>query len=127
MKKKIKFYCSNFNFFLLIFISSLFCINTINIIDSHKKVIIIPFKIYKPKVTSDKESSQTNLLTSWLRQKTYLDMTDSSGQKLSMILTLDHIDMHTNDDISLISSEEIDLKLYKQNKEDLCYYNTKIN
>ena len=127
MKKKIKFYCSNFNFFLLIFISSLFCINTINIIDSHKKVIIIPFKIYKPKVTSDKESSQTNLLTSWLRQKTYLDMIDSSGQKLSMILTLDHIDMHTNDDISLISSEEIDLKLYKQNKEDICYYNTKIS
>ena len=69
MKKKIKIYCSNFHFFLLIFISSLFCINTINIIDSHKKVIIIPFKIYKPKVTSDKESSQTNLLTSWLRKK----------------------------------------------------------
>jgi hypothetical protein len=72
--------------------------------ENSQKIIIIPFKTYYPKVNSDEETKQTNLLRSWLRQKLYLNIENSNGQKLSMILTLEQINSHSKEDIALITS-----------------------
>jgi len=93
--------------------------------ENSQKIIVIPFKTYHPKVNSEKETKQTNLLRSWLRQKVYLNIENSNGQKLSMILTLEQINSHTKEDIALITSEENNLKLYKQNIDDICFFNHK--
>lgn len=70
----------NYKLFLLIFIFIVYCINIIKSIEITKKVIIIPFKEYHPKI-SDIESKYIKFLTSWLRQKLYLDMENISGKK----------------------------------------------
>jgi len=93
--------------------------------ENSQKIITIPFKTYYPKVNSDKETKQTNILRSWLRQKIYLDIENSNGQKLSMILTLEQINSHSKEDIALITSEENNLKLYKENIDDICFFNHK--
>ena len=103
-------------------------VNIINIIKSSediKNIIIIPFKYYHPKVNSDKETKQTNLLNSWLRQKLYLEMENSKGEKYSMILTLEQIEVHSKEDIALIASDEKYIKLYSQNISDICSFNYK--
>ena len=108
----------------LIYISFFVNINTVTS-ENSQKIIVIPFKTYHPKVHSDKETKQTNLLRSWLRQKIYLNIENSNGQQLSMILTLEQINSHSKEDIALITSEENNLKLYKQNVDDLCFFNHK--
>ena len=111
---------------LLNLIYILFFVNTNQVrSENSQKIIITPFKTYYPKVISDKETKQTNLLRSWLRQKIYLNMENSNGQKLSMILTLEQINSHSKEDIALITSEENKLKLYKQNVDDICFFNIK--
>jgi hypothetical protein len=42
-----------------------------------------------------------------------------------MILTLEQINSHSKEDIALITSEENKLKLYKQNVDDICFFNLK--
>ena len=71
-----------------------------------KNILVIPFKYYKPKVNSVKENKQTNLVNSWLRQKLYLLMENSNGDKCSMILTLEQIEAHSKEDLALIASDE---------------------
>ena len=116
----------NIHFIFLYIILIINSITPVKSIENVKEVIIFPFKIYHPKVNSEKETTETNYLTSLLRQKTFLEISNSSGQKASMILTLEQIFMHTKEDISLISSEEENnLKIYKQNIEDICYFKYK--
>ena len=91
--------------------------------EDSKNIIVIPFNYYKPKSNSEYETKQTNLLTSWLRQKMYLTMENSNGQKSSMILTLDQIDAHSKEDIALIASDEKYVKIYTQNTNDICSFN----
>ena len=115
---------------LFLFIFIIIIVNNINIlkcIEDSKKIIVIPFKVYQPKVNYTKQKKQTNLLNSWLRQKIYLDLENSSGQKLSMILTLDQINSHSKENIALISSEENHIKIYIENIEDICSFNSKIS
>ena len=101
-------------------------VNNIDFIEASediKNIIIIPFKYYYPKINSEKETKQTNLLNSWLRQKLYLTMENSKGEKSSMILTLDQMEAHSKEDIALISSDEKYLKFYTQHINDICNFN----
>lgn len=88
-----------------------------------KNILVIPFKYYKPKVNSVKENKQTNLVNSWLRQKLYLLMENSNGDKCSMILTLEQIEAHSKEDLALIASDEKYVKVYTQNVNDICAFN----
>ena len=109
-------------FFLSIFILMTFNINIIKSIEMMKNIIVIPFKEYHPKI-SDIESKHIKFLTSRLRQKLYLDMENISGQKISMILTLENIISHTKEDLALIDSTEKYIKLYTENISDICTFN----
>ena len=107
-------------FYILVIIIKIF-----KTFEDTKDIIIIPFKYYHPKVNSEKETKQTNLLNSWLRQKLYLTMENSNGEKSSMILTLDQMQAHSKEDIALIASDEKYIKLYTQNVNDICSFNYK--
>ena len=109
-------------FFLSIFIFIVYNINIIKSIEMTKNIIIIPFKEYHPKI-SDIESKYIKFLTSWFRQKLYLDMENISGQKISVILTLENIISHSKEDIALIDSTEKYIKLYTENINDICDFN----
>ena len=100
-------------------------INVVNTSEDTKNILVIPFKYYKPKINSDKEFKQTNLLSSWLRQKIYLSMETLDREKCSMILTLEQIEAHSKEDIALIGSDEKYLKIYTQNMKDICLFNSK--
>ena len=106
--------------YLYIFVNS---INKIKSSDDLKNIIFIPFKYYQPKVNEPKETKQTNIFTSWLRQKIYLIMENSEGKKYSMILTMDQMEAHSKEDIALISSDEQNIKLYTENISDICSFN----
>ena len=97
-------------------------INMIKNIEISKNIIVIPFKEYHPKITKE-NSNQEKLLASWLKQKLYLDIENDSGQKISMILTLENINAHSKEDIALIGSDEKYTKLYTENINDICSFN----
>ena len=99
--------------------------NCIKTSEDIRHLIIIPFKYYYPKVNSEKETKQTNLLNSWLREKLYLTMENSKGEKSSMILTLEQMEAHSKEDIALIGSDEKYIKLYTKNINDICSFNHK--
>jgi hypothetical protein len=97
-------------------------INRIKNIETSKNIIVIPFKEYHPKIPNE-SSNQIKLLASWLKQKLYLDIENDSGQKISMILTLENINAHSKEDIALIGSDEKYNKLYTKNVNDICSFN----
>jgi len=107
--------------FLPILIFIVYNINIIRSVETTKNIIVIPFKEYHPKI-SDTESKYIKFLTSWLRQKLYLDMENIFGQKISMILTLENIISHSKEDIALIDSTEKYIKLYTENISDICAF-----
>lgn len=122
--KKIFFFISFKNIFSYIYIFII--VNNLNLIvssEDSKKIIVIPFKYYKPKINDNKETKQTILLNSWLRQKIYLDMENSAGQKSSMILTLEQMEAHSKEDIALLASDEKYVKIYTENLNDICSFN----
>ena len=106
--------------YLYIFVNT---INKIQSSDDLNNIIIIPFKYYQPKVNEPKETKQTNIFTSWLRQKIYLIMENSEGKKYSMILTMEQMEAHSKEDIALISSDDKYIKLYTENISDICSFN----
>ena len=52
-----------YNIYFFIFINIIITIKTSK---DTKNIIVIPFKYYKPKIISEKETKQEKLLTSWL-------------------------------------------------------------
>ena len=107
------------------FLSIIILVNSINRIkniETSKNIIVIPFKEYHPKIPNE-SSNQIKLLASWLKQKLYLDIENDSGQKISMILTLENINAHSKEDIALIGSDEKYTKLYTENVNDICSFN----
>ena len=123
--KRIFFPLSLANSLIYIIVYLYICVNNINKIKSEdlKNIIVIPFKYYQPKVNEQKQTKQTNILNSWLRQKIYLTMENSEGKNYSMILTLEQMEAHSKEDIALISSEEKYTKLYTENINDICSFN----
>jgi hypothetical protein len=121
MKNKKKLFFISFKSLPLYIFISICLIVTFE--DSH--IIVIPFKYYKPKINDSKESKQTITFNSWLRQKIYLDMENSAGQKSSMILTLEQMEAHSKEDIALLTTDEIYVKIYTQNLDDICSFNYK--
>lgn len=85
-------------------------------------IIVIPFKSYQPKDNSENDKRE-NILSSWFKQKIYLQMENTSGQKVSMILTLDQIEAHSKEDIALLASDEKYIKQYTENINDICSFN----
>ena len=110
----------SFQFLSIIILAN--SINMIKSIETSKNIIIIPFKEYHPKIPNE-NSNQIKLLASWLKQKLYLDIENDSGQKISMILTLENINAHSKEDIALIGSDEKYNKLYTKNVDDICSFN----
>lgn len=120
--KKYFLFISSLYIYILIFLNN---IDILVASEDSKHVIVIPFKYYKPKINSEKDSKQTLLVNSWLRQKIYLDMENSAMQKSSMILTLEQIVAHSKEDIALLASDDEYLKIYTQNLNDICSFNYK--
>ena len=61
---------------IYIYIYFFIFVNNINISktsEDQKHILVIPFRIYYPKITEGK-SEQEKLLNSWLRQKLYLSL-----------------------------------------------------
>jgi hypothetical protein len=52
-------------------------------------------------------------------------MENSAGQKSSMILTLEQMEAHSKEDIALLTTDEIYVKIYTQNLDDICSFNYK--
>ena len=120
-KNKIFQKFSNKHFlYIYIFINILYFIKSS---EDSKNIIVIPFKYYYPKIIDEKASNQNVLLNSWFRQKLYLTMENSDGQKSSMILTLEQMESHSKEDIALLSSDEKYKDLYTQNINDICSFN----
>ena len=111
--------CFYYIYFLLFFK----ILNLIKASQNTKNIIVIPFKLYQPKVNSPQENKQTNTLDSWLRQKLYLQIENSSGQKVSMIVTLEQIEAYSKEDIALLASDEKYIKQYTENINDICSFN----
>jgi len=122
MNNKIEFFPFLIKKYLYIYIFLFYKIITlIKASEDSKNIIVIPFKSYYPKINSE-ETKQTNTFNSWFKQKLYLEMENSSGQKASMILTLDQIEAHSKEDIALLASDEIYIKQYTQNINDICSF-----
>ncbi len=122
INKKFILLSSKFSFQLLYIVILFNSINLIENIETSNNIIVIPFKEYHPKITNE-NSNQVKLLASWLKQKLYLDVENDSGQKISMILTLENINAHSKEDIALIGSDEKYTKLYTKNVNDVCSFN----
>ena len=116
----------NKQFFFLIFIIIL----VLNKIESEEntenKVIIIPFKSYYPKVY-DYPNKNKVLIVSWIKRKVYLDLENISGQKITMLLSLQQPKMHTRDVVSLLKTDEESYEPYKNNVSDICSFNYQLS
>ena len=92
-------------------------------LNNHTNFILIPFKSYFPQV--DSSSPINTLINSWTRRKLYLVIEDESGKKLPFILNSEEPLIHTNENVSLIKTDEKYFTPYILKASDICNFNFK--
>ena len=117
MNKYIYKYIFNILFLLVLIIIKGCCENA-----NEKAYIIIPFKSYFPQLEYSFNENNA-LINLWIRRKLYLDIENSSGQKIPIILNTNEPKMYTRDVIAVIRTEDKYYEPYNQNVSDICSFN----